>query len=201
MRKDGLAVDGVDVRHGPGEAEPPLAGPPICRRATAPDHLPIGGSGAPKRPSSLPFGRGSARTAARRIDGVGAMPVLTVDGSRFRAVHVRTAIRGRCPRQATWGVSLDEATRRDGLNGLRSPDRPPLPSAYGTWPAIPYGAVSALASAALLLCAVARWPRSRDRLARPLALAGGLSLMTTASSGSPSAPWGPCGGWPKWRCC
>jgi|GEM_PF-816663 len=68
-----------------------------------------------------------------------------------------------------------------------------LPFASGTWPAIPYGAVPALASAALLLWAVARWPRSRDRLARPLALAGGLSLMTTASSGPPSVPWGAVG--------
>ncbi|MCF3147860.1 two-component sensor histidine kinase [Streptomyces platensis] len=65
-----------------------------------------------------------------------------------------------------------------------------LPLAYGTWPAIPCGAVPALASAALLLWAVARWPRSRDRLARPLAFAGGLSLMTTVTSGPPSAPWG-----------
>ncbi|MFD5397494.1 sensor histidine kinase [Streptomyces sp. NPDC127097] len=65
-----------------------------------------------------------------------------------------------------------------------------LPLAYGIWPAIPYGAVPALASAVLLLWALARWPRSRDRLARPLALAGGLSLMTTAASDPPSAPWG-----------
>ncbi|MFI5524000.1 histidine kinase [Streptomyces platensis] len=65
-----------------------------------------------------------------------------------------------------------------------------LPLTYGRWPAVPCGTAPALASAALLLWAVARWPRSRDRLARPLALAGGLSLMTTAAAGPPSAPWG-----------
>lgn len=65
-----------------------------------------------------------------------------------------------------------------------------FPLAYGTWPAVPYGAVPALASAALLLWAVARWPGSRDRLARPLALVGSLSLMTTVACDPPSAPWG-----------
>ncbi|MGA5566340.1 histidine kinase [Streptomyces platensis] len=65
-----------------------------------------------------------------------------------------------------------------------------LPVTYGRWPAIPYGAAPALVSAALLLWAVACWPRSRDRLAHPLALAGGLSLMTTAAADPPSAPWG-----------
>ncbi|WP_435603756.1 sensor histidine kinase [Streptomyces sp. bgisy130] len=66
-----------------------------------------------------------------------------------------------------------------------------LPLAYRTWPAIPYGAVPALASAALLLWVAVRWPRSRDRLAGPLALVGGLSLITTAASDPPSEPWGP----------
>lgn len=65
-----------------------------------------------------------------------------------------------------------------------------LTLAYGTWAAIPYGAVPAVASATLLLWTVACWPRSRVRLARPLALAGGLSLLTTAFSAPPSAPWG-----------
>ncbi len=65
-----------------------------------------------------------------------------------------------------------------------------LTLAYGTWAAIPYGAVPAAASATLLLWTVACWPRSRARLARPLALAGGLSLLTTAFSAPPSAPWG-----------
>ncbi|MGW8553710.1 sensor histidine kinase [Streptomyces tubercidicus] len=64
-----------------------------------------------------------------------------------------------------------------------------LTLAYGTWTAIPYGAVPALASAALLLWAVACWPRSRARLARPLALAGVLSLATTVASHPPSTSW------------
>ncbi|MGW1789799.1 sensor histidine kinase [Streptomyces tubercidicus] len=65
-----------------------------------------------------------------------------------------------------------------------------LALAYGTWAAIPYGAVPALASAALLLWTVACWPRSRARLARPLAIAGGLSLATTVVSHPPSTSWG-----------
>ncbi|MFD0167676.1 sensor histidine kinase [Streptomyces decoyicus] len=60
----------------------------------------------------------------------------------------------------------------------------------GTKPAVPYGAPPAIAAATLLLWTLFCWPRSRDRLARPLALAGGLSLITTAVSDPPARPGG-----------
>ncbi|MEU8782199.1 histidine kinase [Streptomyces sp. NPDC048637] len=74
------------------------------------------------------------------------------------------------------------------ITGFAAPTA--LTLAYGTRAAIPYGAVPALASAALLLWAVACRPRSRARLARPLTLVGCLSLMTTVTSDPPSTPWG-----------
>ncbi|MGW2027120.1 sensor histidine kinase [Streptomyces decoyicus] len=65
-----------------------------------------------------------------------------------------------------------------------------LTLAYGTKSAVPYGALPAIAAATLLLWTLSCWPRSRDRLARPLALVGGLSLITTAFSDPPATPAG-----------
>ncbi|PSJ25732.1 two-component sensor histidine kinase [Streptosporangium nondiastaticum] len=50
----------------------------------------------------------------------------------------------------------------------------------------PYGAPSAIAALTLLLWALAGWPRSRERLAVPLALAGAASLLTTAIARPPA---------------
>ncbi|MFH8789292.1 sensor histidine kinase [Streptomyces roseoverticillatus] len=50
----------------------------------------------------------------------------------------------------------------------------------------PYGAPSAIAALTLLLWALAGWPRSRERLAVPLALAGAASLVTTAIARPPA---------------
>ncbi|RSS42599.1 sensor histidine kinase [Streptomyces sp. WAC08241] len=52
----------------------------------------------------------------------------------------------------------------------------------------PYGAPSAIGAATVLLWTAARWPRSRTRLAPPLALAAALSLATTAFTTPPTAP-------------
>lgn len=65
-----------------------------------------------------------------------------------------------------------------------------LTLAYGTKAAVPYGALPAIAAATLLLWTLSCWPRSRGRLARPLALVGGLSLITTAVSDPPATPGG-----------
>ncbi|MFI0710780.1 sensor histidine kinase [Streptomyces inhibens] len=65
-----------------------------------------------------------------------------------------------------------------------------LTSYYTTGAAMPYGAVPAIAATTLLLWALTCWPRSRSRLARPVALAGVLSLITTAVSTPPAASWG-----------
>ncbi|WKU49587.1 histidine kinase [Streptomyces sp. VNUA116] len=50
----------------------------------------------------------------------------------------------------------------------------------------PYGAPSAIAALMLLLWALAGWPRSRERLAVPLVLAGAASLLTTAIARPPA---------------
>lgn len=50
----------------------------------------------------------------------------------------------------------------------------------------PWSAVSAIAAVALLLWALLCRPRSRDRLARPVALTGCLSLLTTFTSTPPA---------------
>ncbi|MCF3105791.1 two-component sensor histidine kinase [Streptomyces roseoverticillatus] len=50
----------------------------------------------------------------------------------------------------------------------------------------PYGAPSAIVALTLLLWALAGWPRSRERLAVPLALAGAASLFTTAIARPPA---------------
>ncbi|MEU9486423.1 histidine kinase [Streptomyces decoyicus] len=65
-----------------------------------------------------------------------------------------------------------------------------LTLAYGTKAAVPYGALPAIAAATLLLWTLSCWPRSRGRLARPLVLAGALSLITTAVSDPPATPGG-----------
>ncbi|MEU8435214.1 histidine kinase [Streptomyces sp. NPDC029216] len=52
----------------------------------------------------------------------------------------------------------------------------------------PYGATSAIATATTLLWVLAGWPRSRERLAPPLAFAGVLSLATTAVAAPPTEP-------------
>ncbi|MFE2553325.1 sensor histidine kinase [Streptomyces sp. NPDC059355] len=58
---------------------------------------------------------------------------------------------------------------------------------YGT-ASKPYGAPSAIAAATTLSWALACWPRSRERLALPLSLAGALSLATTALATPPTVP-------------
>ncbi|MGW9172942.1 sensor histidine kinase [Streptomyces decoyicus] len=65
-----------------------------------------------------------------------------------------------------------------------------LTLAYGTKAAVPYGALPAIAATTLLLWTLSCWLRSRDRLAHPLALVGGLSLITTAFSDPPATPAG-----------
>ncbi|MEV4924785.1 sensor histidine kinase [Streptomyces roseoverticillatus] len=54
----------------------------------------------------------------------------------------------------------------------------------------PYGAPSAIAALTLLLWTLAGWPRSRERLAVPLALAGAASLLTTAIARPPAVSEG-----------
>ncbi|WP_406211319.1 sensor histidine kinase [Streptomyces decoyicus] len=61
---------------------------------------------------------------------------------------------------------------------------------YGTKAALPYGALPGIAAATLLLWTLSCWPRSRDRLARPSVLVGGLSLITTVVSDPPAVPGG-----------
>ncbi|MGW7023215.1 sensor histidine kinase [Streptomyces decoyicus] len=61
---------------------------------------------------------------------------------------------------------------------------------YGTKAALPYGALPGIAAATLLLWTLSCWPRSRERLARPSVLVGGLSLITTVVSDPPAAPGG-----------